>query len=576
MLRHIAFAAFVIISTQGNGISMNFKIIAYLCIKIVRLSMKQIIIATAMCTAISASAFETPTMGWSSWNTYRVNISDEIICRQADAMTRNGLREAGYTYVNIDDGFFGGRDAEGNLLFHAERFPRGLKQVVEHIHSLGLKAGIYSDAGRNTCGNFWDKDAAGAGVGFYGHDDADAKLYFNDLGFDFIKIDFCGGDPNQNSEGLDLDERERYTAIRRAIDGTGRKDVRINVCRWAFPGTWVNSIGSSRRIAADIAPNRRSIKRIIDANRYLSAYAGEGHYNDMDMLEIGRGLSEAEERTHFAMWCIMSSPLLIGCDLTSIPEKSLALITNPEVIAIDQDPLGLQAYQADEQNGVQLFVKDIEILHGTVRAAALYNPTDTAATFVLDPARIDLGGNINVRDLIAREDIGYTTHFTIGAHDTALLRIEGAERLERTLYEAETAWLQRYQNIGINPARGHATYQAATGCSGGAKVSWLGNTPENYMEFRDVWSKEGGVYTLTIDYVQWEDRTIDLSINGGEAMTINLPAREPQSNKIRSESLKIILMPGSNTLRIANPTAWAPDIDCIRLQCDPDRLQQSS
>lgn len=152
-----------------------------------------IITAAALLTALSVAAFETPTMGWSSWNTYRVNISEEIICKQADAMEQNGLKDAGYSYVNIDDGFFGGRDAEGNLLFHATRFPNGLKPVVDHIHALGFKAGIYSDAGHNTCGNFWDNDAAGVGVGFYEHDDADAKLYFSDLGFDFIKIDFCGG-----------------------------------------------------------------------------------------------------------------------------------------------------------------------------------------------------------------------------------------------------------------------------------------------------------------------------------------------------------------------------------------------
>lgn len=342
--------------------------------------------------------------------------------------------------------------------------------------------------------------------------------------------------------------------------------MRVNVCRWAFPGTWVHSIGSSWRISADIAANWSSVKRIINANRYLSAYAGEGHYNDMDMLEIGRGLSDAEERTHFGMWCIMSSPLLIGCDLTKIPAKSLALITNPELIALNQDALGLQAYKAGEQNGVELYVKDIETLHGTSRAVALYNPTDAEATFTLDPGHIDLAGDIAVRDLFAGEELGNRLTYTIGAHDTQILRIEGTERMERKLYEAETAWLERFQNLGINPNMGHATYQALDGCSGGVKVGWLGNHPDNYMEFRDVWSKEGGDYILTIDYVQWDDRTVDLSINGSEAQSINLPAEEAQSNKVRSESVRVTLAPGSNTLRISNPTAWAPDIDCIRIE----------
>jgi len=521
-------------------------------------------------TYLSAGAVESPTMGWSSWNTYRVNISEDIICRQADAMSNNGLREAGYTYINIDDGFFGGRDAEGNLLFHPQRFPNGLRPVVDHIHSLGFKAGIYSDAGHNTCGNFWDNDKTGTGVGLYGHDSIDAKLLFVDLGFDFIKIDFCGGDAAQNHEQLELDERERYSAIRRTINNAGRPDVRINVCRWAFPGTWVRDIGSSWRIAPDISADWNSIKRIIDANTYLSAYAGQGHYNDMDMLEIGRGLSDAEERTHFGMWCIMSSPLLIGCDMTKIPNESLALITNPELIAVNQDTLGLQAYCVKEQNGVKMFVKDIERLHGTTRAVALYNPTEQAATFSLCAVDADLDGEVRVRDLFARKDIctietDATQTITVDAHDTALLRLDGQSRLERTLYEAETAWLQRFQDIGFNPISGYATYTPRATCSGGAMVSYLGNHPENFMEFRDVWSRNGGTYTLTIDYLSSGDSFVDITLNGDKTLRIKLPGDITTSDKIMSESTTIQLIPGINTVRIANSSAWAPDIDCIHI-----------
>lgn len=147
---------------------------------------KTLFICLSLLPALSASADDTPTMGWSSWNTYRVHISDSLIRRQADAMAALGLREAGYTYINIDDGFFGGRAADGRLLVHPARFPHGLRPVVEHIHGLGFKAGIYSDAGRNTCGNFWDKDTTGAGVGFYGHDRHDAEFYFRDM--DIMKV----------------------------------------------------------------------------------------------------------------------------------------------------------------------------------------------------------------------------------------------------------------------------------------------------------------------------------------------------------------------------------------------------
>ncbi|MCM1516811.1 MAG: alpha-galactosidase [Paraprevotella sp.] len=527
-------------------------------------------LATALLLPSALKAYDPPTMGWSSWNTYRVNISTDIICRQADAMASTGLKQAGYTYINIDDGFFGGRDETGRLYTHPDRFPNGLKPVVDYIHSLGFKAGIYSDAGHNTCGNYWDKDEAGVGVGFYGHDDQDARFYFEEMGFDFIKIDFCGGDAKQNTEQLSLDERERYTAIRKAIDAVGRNDVRINVCRWAFPGTWVHSIGSSWRIAGDIGANWASVKRIINANNYLSAYAGEGHYNDMDMLEIGRGLSAAEERTHFGMWCIMSSPLLIGCDMTKIPASSLELISNPELIAINQDALGLQArIVATGTDGLAVYAKDVRTLHGKTRAVAIYNPSNNVQTYTLNMSDVDLSGNIKVRDLISRTDMPSVTNgamtITLKAHDTAVLLLEGEKRLERTLYEAEWAWLERFQQLGINSSLGHAVYTTDSNCSGGARVGWLGNHAENYMEWRDVWSREGGIYELNVECLQWKNRSIELSVNGGEAQTLNFEATNI-AGRGRSKTIQVVLAPGDNTIRIANPQSWAPDIDCMTLK----------
>ena len=324
----------------------------------------------------NGNVFDPPVMGWSSWNTYRVNINEALIKKQADAMVQKGLKEVGYNYVNVDDGFFGWRDEHGIMQTHPERFPNGLKGVADHIHSLGLKAGIYSDAGSNTCGSIWDKDVNGVGSGLYGHEHQDADLYFNEWGFDFIKIDYCGA-----SQELSLDEEKRYTEIRRAFDKVAGNHVSINVCRWAFPGTWAKNIGCSWRISGDISPKWSSVKHIIDKNLYLSAYAGDGHYNDMDMLEIGRGLKPEEEEVHFGMWCIMSSPLLIGCDLTTIPEASLKLLKNKELIALNQDPLGLQAYVVQHENRGYVLVKDIEKERGKVRAVALYNPSDSICDF---------------------------------------------------------------------------------------------------------------------------------------------------------------------------------------------------
>lgn len=534
--------------------------------------MKTLLLTAALAAATLTSCtqtarLETPTMGWSSWNTYRVNINDSLICRQADAMATKGLKAAGYKYVNIDDGFFGGRDASGRLLVHPTRFPRGLQPVVDHIHSLGFKAGIYSDAGRNTCGNFWDNDSIATGVGFYGHDRDDADFYFRQLGFDFIKIDFCGGDAGQNREGLALDERERYTAIRRAIDATGRRDVRINVCRWAYPGTWVGEVGSSWRIAADIQPNWGAVKRIIAKNRYLSAYAGGGRYNDMDMLEIGRGLTPAEERTHFGMWCIQSSPLLIGCDLTTIPEASLSLILNPELIALNQDRLGLQAYVAKVADGVSLYVKDIEKACGKTRAIALYNPTEAARTFTVSMADVDLDGRVKVRDLFERRDLDDVTDglltVSIAPHDTRIFRLEAERRTERTVYEAETAWLERYQDIGINPLTGYATYTDDPRCSGGAKVTCLGNHEDNGLEWRNVWSKTGGDYTMTLSYMADEPRTVCYSVNGGAVVCAELPAGGGTAPA--TADLPVRLRKGLNTVSIGNGGEWCPDIDKMTL-----------
>ncbi len=174
-------------------------------------------------SGVKGYAQDKPTMGWSSWNTFALNISEDIIKGQATAMRTQGLLKVGYDHINIDDGYFGGRDPEtGKLLIHPTRFPNGLKPVVDYIHTLKMKAGIYSDGGKNTCGNYHGGDKIAEGVGFYGHDQQDCDFFFKELGFDFIKVDFCGGVGFHNSENLYLDEQERYTAIAKAIENTGR------------------------------------------------------------------------------------------------------------------------------------------------------------------------------------------------------------------------------------------------------------------------------------------------------------------------------------------------------------------
>ncbi len=507
-----------------------------------------------------------PTMGWSSWNTYRVHISDSLIMSQADAMVASGLRDAGYDHINIDDGYFGGRDAAtGRLLIHPTRFPDGMKPVVDHIHSLGLKAGIYSDAGTNTCGNYYDRDTIARGVGLFGHDAQDARFFFSELGFDFIKVDFCGGNAPQNTDRLALDPQDRYTAIREAIDATGRTDVRLNVCRWDFPGTWVRDIATSWRISHDITDRWWSLRSIISQSLYLSAYAGGGHYNDMDMLEVGRGLRPEEDKTHFGLWCIMASPLLIGCDLTTLRPETLDLLTNRELIALDQDPLGLQAYVAAHEGDTYVLVKDVEERFGRTRAVAFYNPSDVPCTVGVDLADIELSGTVQVRDLFGRcdlEPVSGRLEAEVPAHGARIFRLAAETRTERRRYEAETAWLSDYQEL-YNPIAFHtATYTPVEACSGRMAVTQLGYKPTNDLQWRDIYSRQGGEYRLTLRCFSPEDRLIYLSLGTGPGQTVQVPAAPGWQDV----TLTLRLEPGVNCLRLCNDRGPMPDIDYLDLQ----------
>ena len=507
-----------------------------------------------------------PTMGWSSWNTYRVHISDSLIMSQADAMVATGLKDAGYNHINIDDGYFGGRDAaSGQLLIHPTRFPGGMKQVVDHIHGLGLKAGIYSDAGTTTCGNYYDRDSIARGVGFYGHDQQDADYFFKELGFDFIKVDFCGGNAPQNTDRLALDPQERYTAIRRAIDATGRKDVRLNVCRWDFPGVWVRDVATSWRISHDITDRWWSLRSIILQSLYLSAYAGGGHYNDMDMLEVGRALSPEEDRTHFGLWCIMASPLLIGCDLTTLRPETLDLLSNRELIALDQDPLGLQAYVAAHEGSTYVLVKDIEERFGLTRAVAFFNPSEEPARIGIDLSELELAGTVAVRDLFARADAGSVTgrlEADVPAHGTRIYKLTAGRRLERRRYEAETAWLSDYQELYNNVAFRTATYTPVDACSGRMAVTQLGYKPTNDLQWRDVRSAAGGAYRLTLRCLAPDKRTIYLSVGAGPACVVEVPAA-PDWQDV---AVDVRLEPGTNVVRLANDRGAMPDIDYMDIQ----------
>ena len=523
-------------------------------------------------TEHTAPAVAGPTMGWSSWNTYGINISDKLIREQADACVLGGFAKAGYEYINIDDGYFYKRDADdGHLLVHPTKFPDGLKPVADYIHSLGLKAGIYTDAGDNTCasgqGASWG-DPWGMGSGIWGHEQQDMDFWFVGCGFDFIKVDYCGAS-RLTEEGLVTDEEQRYTAIasamRAAAAKAGRSDLRLNICRWAYPGTWAYGIADSWRTTGDINCSWSSVRSIIDENMPLSAFCRNGHYNDMDMLEVGRGLSEEEDRTHFALWCIMASPLLIGCDMRSVSVEAQELLTNPELIALNQDTLHLQAYPAAWDGKVYTLVKDIETLQGNTRAVALYNPTDYKQEAQLKFSDIDLGGTIRMRELISRTDLTDCTTgtFTVSLppHATRVYRVEGDWRTERTNYEAECAWLSDYSETGKEDVAGYAKNNA---CSCGRKVGWLGKRAENDIQWQDVYVYEAGKYRMTIYFLSEEDRVIYYQVNDDKAK--NVTVNSGGWDKVGTRIVAIDLKEGWNTIRLYNEKGWMPDIDRITLK----------
>lgn len=519
------------------------------------------------CTSHQPQAVKPPLMGWSSWNAYMVDISDSIIMHQADLIVKRGLKDAGYGNVNIDDGFFGYRDQRGYMIPHPQRFPGGsaqMRSISDHIHSLGLKAGIYSDAGDNTCGSSYNKDLNGIGAGLWMHDVQDADQYFNNWNFDFIKIDYCGGIHRR------LEERNRYEEIRQVIDSVAGRHIDINVCRWDYPGTWVEKLADSWRISGDIRPVWSSVRHIVEKNLYLSAYAHDGHYNDMDMLAVGYnikpspfwedglGLSYAEEEAHFGMWCIMSSPLLLGCDIEFIPEETMRIITNPELIAVNQDPLGLQAHVVQHEGETYVFAKDILRRHGGARAVALYNPSDSAASFSVPADVLEFAGEMKLRDLNLRSDLAScrVIEMTLQPHTAKILKVEG-ERIEPVLYEAEWGYCPDFTAIRGTGVK----YIPVEGASGRAVATNLGDSPTNYLEWADVFSLKGGKYRISVRFSSPEAVDFDLVVNG-KAHHASVATTDSAFVEIPFE---VEFLKGENDVRISGVTSSKVALDCLKV-----------
>ena len=512
------------------------------------------LLALGALVALPAVSFRPPTMGWSSWNTFAININEDVIFGQAEAMVKTGLAKAGYKYINIDDGYFLPHNKDTKELgVREELFPHGMRYVADEIHKLGLKAGIYSDAGANACGGSKD-------IGYYGYEKEDNILFFDTWDYDFVKVDYCGG------RQLNLDEQEQYTKIIKAIrDNVKKKDVVFNICRWAYPGTWVSDWADSWRTTGDIYCAWPSVRTIIKENLYLSEYTHDGHYNDMDMLEIGRTLKPDEEITHMAVWCILSSPLLIGCDMSQIPEFSLNLMKNSELIAINQDKLGIGAPVVQRNGDVYVFAKDLKKVRGKERAVCVTNLSDEVQTVEVSVSNLGYDGSINVRDVVNHKSFATNVQgklkVTVPAHGSQVFVTTGVTRNEPTHYEAEASWMKAYQEISDKKT---ATYSPLDGASGGTIVTSLGNDQNNFLEWKQVFSKKGGDYDMTIKYVCGEDRPLAISVNG-ETLPVLKALNGGSWDKVASKTVRIKLKKGMNAIRLGQQDVWAPNIDCIEL-----------
>jgi alpha-galactosidase len=358
----------------------------------------------------------TPPMGWNSWNKFGCDIDEAKVRGVAATMASNGMRDAGYIYVVIDDCWQGKRDDHGDIQPDPKRFPSGIKALADFVHSKGLKFGIYSDAGAMTCAKR---------PGSQGHEYQDAAQYAR-WGVDYLKYDWCYTG-TRNAE-------EAYATMADALAASGRP-ITLSICEWgtAKPWLWAKDTGNLWRTTGDITDlweGKRDyslgVTTILDLQADLYPYSGPGHWNDPDMLEVGNGgMTDDEYRAHFGMWAMLAAPLIAGNDVRGMDAQTRAILLAPEIIAIDQDPLGRQARRVWKDGTREIWAR--ELADGS-RAVALLNRGTAPAEIAIDWARIGYPSRLaaTVRDLWARKDLGRRTASyatSVRPHAAVIVRI---------------------------------------------------------------------------------------------------------------------------------------------------------
>ena len=372
----------------------------------------------------SDSLAPTPPLGWNSWNKFGCNVSADLIRQMADAMVKSGMKDAGYKYIVIDDCWQVNRDENGDIVADPIRFPQGIRALAGYIHSLGLKFGIYSDAGSKTC--------AGR-PGSLGHEYQDARQYAR-WDVDYLKYDWC----NTTTE----DARAAYQLMRNALDGSG-KPIVLSICEWgtARPWLWGHEVGGNLwRTTGDIKDRWQGSEKwsngtccsngvldIADQEADLVSYAGPGHWNDPDMLEVGNGgMTNTEYRSHFSLWAILAAPLIAGNDLRDMAPEIHDILTNLEVIAVDQDALGSEGRRVRKDNSSDVWVKQLK--NGN-RAVVLLNRSDAEAEIKVSWEDMGYPHHLSaaVRDLWQHKDLGkFTGEFSaqVAPHGVVMVTVQ--------------------------------------------------------------------------------------------------------------------------------------------------------
>ena len=401
------------------------------------LKMKKLIFTFVVLLSLTSNAQKfdglapTPPMGWNSWNTFATEINEQLVKDIADKFISLGLKDAGYEYIVLDDGWMAKeRDANGNLIADPIKFPSGMKALADYIHSKGLKFGLYNCAGSMTCAGY---------PGSRGYEYQDARIYASGE-VDYLKYDWCNTE-KLNAEGA-------YTTMRDALKTAGRPVV-FSICEWGDnePWKWAKDVGHAWRVTGDIINcwdceighgswSSWGVWKIINMRKDIRKVAGPEHWNDFDMMEVGNGMTDAEDRSHFAMWSMLASPLIMGNDLRSASNETIKTLANKEVIAVNQDKLGIQGFRFSNENDIEIWIKP---LADETWAITFVNMSKEPIELDFDWQNHNIGDDVNgkrldtkahnykINDLFNQKKLGDTKKnlkALIGTHDVLMVKLE--------------------------------------------------------------------------------------------------------------------------------------------------------